>query len=51
MQGPTKERWEELCAQAETEQDQQKFMNIIREINRLLDEKEARLRANRPKSS
>jgi hypothetical protein len=35
---------EELCQQAAVEQDQKKFMEVIEEINRLLQEKEQRLR-------
>jgi hypothetical protein len=45
-----KERWMELCAQATTEQDPQKLMELVKEINRLLAEKEARLKANRAQS-
>jgi hypothetical protein len=36
-------RWMELSQQASVEQDPAKFMELIREINRLLGEKEARL--------
>ncbi|HEX3319711.1 MAG TPA: hypothetical protein VHR84_03330 [Terriglobales bacterium] len=43
MQGPTRERWEELCAQAADEQDSQKLLELVKEINRLLEEKEQRL--------
>jgi hypothetical protein len=39
-----KERWLELCQQAAVEQDSKKFMELIQEINRLLEEKEQRLR-------
>ncbi len=35
----------ELCALAAKEQDPQKLMELTREIIRLLDEKEARLKA------
>ena len=38
-----KERWLELCEQAEVEQDREKLLQLTREINRLLEEKEARL--------
>lgn len=44
MKGETRERWRTLCQQAQTEQDPDKLMIIIEEINRLLDEKEQRLR-------
>jgi len=43
MQGENKERWELLCAQAAVEQDPDKMIELVREINRLLEEKEARL--------
>jgi hypothetical protein len=45
MQGPTKEKWEELCRQAATEQDADNLLTLINEINRLLQEKEDRLMA------
>jgi len=38
-----KERWNELCAQAAVEQDPKKLMELIREINRLLEEKRNRI--------
>jgi len=44
LQGANKERWFELCEQAATEQDPQKLLELIREINRLLEEKQQRLR-------
>jgi hypothetical protein len=40
MDGPTKERWEELCAQAAVERNPQKLIALVREINRLLEDKE-----------
>jgi hypothetical protein len=43
MQGETKQRWEELCEQAAIEQDPDKFFQLIREINRLLEERRTRL--------
>lgn len=45
MQGPVKERWQILCEQAANEQDPQKLMDLVREINRLLEEKQKRLTA------
>jgi hypothetical protein len=48
MQGPNKERWRELCEQASTEQDPEKLHQLVVEINRLLEEKNARLRGERP---
>jgi hypothetical protein len=44
MQGPNLERWQELCRQAATEQDPKKLLELTAEINRLLQEKENRLR-------
>jgi hypothetical protein len=44
MIGKTKERWQELCEQAANEQDPKKLMALVKEINRLLEEKQARLK-------
>jgi hypothetical protein len=44
MQGENRERWLELCLQAANEQDEKKFMSLIKEINRLLEKKEQRLK-------
>jgi 7,8-dihydro-6-hydroxymethylpterin-pyrophosphokinase len=38
------EHWKNLCAQAAVEQDPEKLMELVEEINRLLKEKEARLK-------
>jgi hypothetical protein len=38
MQKATGESWKTLCKRAATEQDPQKLLELIREINRLLDE-------------
>ena len=43
-----RERWMKLCEQAATEQDPEKLMALIAEINRLLEAKERRLRHNPP---
>ena len=40
MQGKVKEEWMLMCEQAAVEQDSEKLMVLITEINRLLDEKE-----------
>lgn len=37
------EHWMDLCEQASVEQDADKLLELIREINRLLEEKEERL--------
>jgi hypothetical protein len=47
MQGPNAERWRELCAQAAVEQAPEKLLGLIQEINRLLEEKENRLKQPR----
>jgi len=43
MKGEVKERWMRLCEQAALEQDPEKLMQLVVEINRLLEEKEQRL--------
>ena len=43
MQGETGERWRKLCEQAAIEQDPQKLLQLIEEIDRLLEVKEERL--------
>jgi hypothetical protein len=48
MQGEKKERWMQLCAQAAVEQDPQKLIELVQEINALLEEKEHRLGINSP---
>ena len=42
MSYETRERWIELCKQAEIEQDPKKLMELVTEINRLLQEEENR---------
>jgi hypothetical protein len=46
MQGEKKERWMELCAQAAIEQDPKRLLELAKEINDLLEEKERRLGIN-----
>jgi hypothetical protein len=43
MKGETRELWWHLCEQAANEQDPQKLMELVHEINRLLDEKQQRI--------
>jgi hypothetical protein len=43
MQGKAKERWVQLCEQAAMEQDTERLIDLVEEINRMLDEKEQRL--------
>ncbi len=44
MQGKVKEQWTLLCEQAAVEQDSGKLMALIDEIDRMLEEKEKRLK-------
>ena len=39
-----KQHWMELCQQASVEQDPEKLLELVNEINRLLEEKEERLK-------
>jgi hypothetical protein len=48
MQGANKERWKVLCEQAAVEQDPAKLHKLIKEINDLLEAKEARLKGSSP---
>ena len=45
------ERWMELCALAAEEEDSDKLLELTREINRLLAEKEQRLNTEKNKTS
>ena len=45
------ELWQQLCQQAAVEQDPEKLLALAEEINRLLNEKEARLKNLRLKPS
>jgi hypothetical protein len=47
MQGENKELWKVLCEQAATEQDPVKLVALIKEIDKLLLEKEERLLKSR----
>lgn len=50
MDGETRKEWEYYCALAEIEEDQEKFVEISRNIVRILDEKQVRLNRQRPAS-
>jgi hypothetical protein len=50
MQGANKERWKVLCEQAAVEQDPAKLHELVKEINDLLEAKEARLKGSPPKT-
>lgn len=43
MKGEKKQHWMELCEMAANEQDSEKLIELVREINDLLEEKERRL--------
>lgn len=43
MEGEARERWLSLCQQAASEQDPERLMELVIEINRLLEAKERRL--------
>lgn len=45
MRGETRQRWQKLCEEAAEEQDHNKLMKLIDEINTLLETKEQRLSA------
>ena len=44
MKGEKREIWMHLCEQAAVEQDPDKPMDLIKQINQLLEEKERRLK-------
>jgi hypothetical protein len=50
LKGESGERWLKLCEQAAVEEDSQKLLELISEINRLFCDKELRLlnRAQEP---
>jgi len=50
MRGEKLEQWRQLCELAANEQDPERLLALVKEINRLLDEKEKRLR-EKPKQS
>jgi hypothetical protein len=49
MQGAKRDRWLELCERAAVEQDPKKLLELVKEINDLLKEKEQRLGIIPPK--
>jgi hypothetical protein len=44
MQGERGERWRDLCSKAADEQDPDRLVALVREMNKLLEEKEQRLK-------
>jgi hypothetical protein len=50
MKNEMKEQWLQLCEQAALEQDSERLLKLIKEISRMLDEKNGRLQQySRPK--
>ena len=47
MEGEIKERWFQLAQLAAVEQDPERLIVLVQEINQLLEEKEARLNQRR----
>ncbi len=47
MQGKVKEDWILLCEQVAIEQDPERMIVLVRELNRMLEEKEKRLERER----
>lgn len=50
MDQEKKERWIRLCELASKEQDSEKLLRLVEEINRLLDEKNQTLRTEKDDS-
>ena len=51
MKSEKLEQWRRLCELAAIEQDSEKLLALVKEINRLFEEKEARLRSQSMNSS
>jgi hypothetical protein len=51
MKGETKEIWKKYCELAAIEQDPDKLLELVKEINRMLEEKENRLLRARDQSA
>jgi len=50
MSSMNDDRWRQLCEQAAVEQDPDKLMELVKEIERLFSEKEEQLKANRARN-
>ena len=48
MKGQAKERWQEVCEQAAIENNPEKLLKLVAEINRLLHDKLLRLKDKPP---
>jgi hypothetical protein len=52
IQRKVKQEWMQLCEQVAVEQDSERMIELVRELNRMLDEKEQNdWSANNPKSA
>lgn len=51
MNGQARELWLELCEQAAVEQDPKRMLDLVKQINELLGQKERRLKAQQSSSS
>jgi hypothetical protein len=47
IQGKVKDEWMQMCEQATIEQASERLVTLITEINRMLDEKEQRLKSGK----
>ena len=50
MHGKVKEGWMQLCEQVAIEHDTERMIELVRELNRMLEEKEQRLERKPSKS-
>jgi hypothetical protein len=48
MREPPTEQWKQLCEQASTEQNPEKLLELVREINALLEHKRPITNKNEP---
>jgi hypothetical protein len=51
VRGQIREQWQGLCAKAAEEQNPDRLLELIAEINRLLEDKEQRLQRRRAESA
>ncbi|HKR84795.1 MAG TPA: hypothetical protein VJS37_11505 [Terriglobales bacterium] len=51
MKGETRERWKKLCQLAADEQNPEELLRLVSEINRLLTDKEKRLKDRQEQSN
>jgi hypothetical protein len=51
MQEKNRERWQQLCERATLEQDPEKLLSLVEEINKLLPDKYRRILPTKPPSN